>query len=102
VRSHNKRYAAHHFPCNLVQSRKVLLAHELQLTAPNRIANGHHKCSVDKTESTGIGCNCTAAGDRPRQQGGLIAGVGANVLSENLLERPARWLHDLVVDSNIA
>ena len=78
---------------DLIQSRKVLLTHGLQLIAPDGIRHRHQQSSIYKAESTGIRRDRAATGYRPRQQGGLVAGLGAYVISKDFLECSARVLH---------
>jgi len=93
VRCDHKRNTPHRLPSDLIQSRKVLLTHELQLIAPDGVGHGHHQRSIDKAESSGIRRNRAAASYRPRQQWGFSARVSTDFLSENFLECPACVLH---------
>jgi hypothetical protein len=99
MRSHHERNVLHLLPRNLLQSRKVLLVHLLQLIAPHHVGDGHNQNAVDKAQRARLLCNGRAAYYWPSEQWSLIASFAADIVSENLLQRAARVLHGVKFDS---
>jgi len=102
MRRHHERDVPHLLACDLIHPRKILLVHELQLTAPYGVGHRHDQHAIHEAQGPGPLRDRCSADYRPSQQRGLSPSSAANLILEDFLQCAARVLHGMNVDSSIA